>query len=326
MPFLIAQIQPPQEAPNARRLSSPAGAANSSTAVPLGTQQILPPSAVRPPSTQDPFSSERDQVESPEQRRNRLLEAGVIDPVAKGNPIKSELEILGEKYLPDVVKQGLLFAQPENIFELTFGSWKALRSPKGTSLEEDFSAGAGFLFYLPSKSQPEKWSLFLGPAVLFLNGTVYTTARGPFGTSDPFSADWNSTEVGAQAMVKFGDSRGKWFSQGWELSATYMPLRLLKTTYEARAFPLRKSEASSHTSLSYFGLGAQASYRFELARTVGVGPLLGISMASPFQVRARLGLTLSLASFEQNVKGDMKKEKSDIKKENSEKGEVKSER
>lgn len=181
--------------------------------------------------------------------------------------------------------------------EISAGSWFPLKSPAGTDFGQDFSHGFGF--WLPLSQEPtggtgwaESW--FVGPVAHFFNGWVTVPGTGLSGLPVPVFAEWNSSEFGVgflrqwERMTAFGSTTAL------DLRLEALPLRHTNTvTYSLAGVPVA-SEARARLRYNGLGFGAVAAVAQSYARAVSAGAFVSLHAASPFQLKARVGLTFGL--------------------------------
>ncbi|MCA2961659.1 MAG: hypothetical protein IOD12_15530 [Silvanigrellales bacterium] len=238
-------------------------------------------------------------VETPLERRRRLEEAGIVAPPPERKRVLAPWEKIGEALLSETQDTA---GEPLPIgfrIDSNFGSWTALKAPSQTRYVPDFSYGFSILFPLgmPVKGPTGRTrSFFLGPSAVFYNGGTFQVQKNAYGGESDVYADTNVTEAGVDLLLAEGMPLTRYGLLSAEARVTYAPLRQVRAVYETQTQTPVRSEVGSHTRLNWYGVGLGVSAVFHLARTVGVGPFLSVSFASPTQAKLRMGLQVLFTS------------------------------
>jgi hypothetical protein len=277
----------------------------------------VPPRACRdiaPPPEEQPFRSKKGSrpeilppdeggsygkdLESPLQRRQRLEEAGIVEPPPERIPVLSTFEKMADALRPETeTPEG----DPLPIglrVDGNFGSWWPLKSPRETRYVPDFSYGFSVLFPFgkPNTQEGTTRAFYFGPGVTFYNGGTYQTVPDSYdGRSDVY-ADTNVTEAGVDLLYAQETKLSKFTVLSSEMRVTYAPFRQVRAVYSAQKQTPGRSEVGSHTNFNWMGVGVGFGGVLHLARALGAGPFASFSLATPTQVKFRVGLQVVFTS------------------------------
>jgi hypothetical protein len=248
------------------------------------------------PSILPPGAEIHEPREDAEERKQRLMDAGVVPTppppiIEKGKVEKDVAKILDSAKNGDKLKAAALRVEAD------FGGWIPLRNPTGVTYNPDFSNGLSILYKTEGgdiEATSFSPSTFVGAQALFVNSTGYQDSPGRWGGTKPLFFESSAAEYGLVA-ANFGETRlGENQSWGFAFRAMYLPLRWVKARNFVGSIAGAKSEAMSHFQMNYFGVGGEGELLWTYGRLVEVGLLAGLNCANPLQVRLRYGLRLAL--------------------------------
>lgn len=239
-----------------------------------------------------------DNVESDEDRKRRLIEAGVL-AAPKVIVKKSAIDKIVEKFAAETKDSQGTPVPVSSRVEMNFGSWETFRAPKNSLFIEDFSYGFRSLFKLRAEPIPEVgWgnTLLVGPSVTFYNAGLFQKIVDIYGEISPLYVDYNSTEAGLDVTVMQEQRVSENLTSAYEFGASYQPFRWVRTRYDSMSEPKPRTEARSHFRVSWAGVGFTGGVSLTMARTVGVGAFVSLNAATPFQIRSRIGISIFMLS------------------------------
>ena len=240
------------------------------------------------------IKSPEGSTETPDDRLQRLMDAGIVERPPPPEVPKSKFDKFADQFASSTKDAEGKFHPAVMRYEMNFGSWKALKPPKNVRYLEDFSYGISALYSLDRPSLEddiESEVISVGPAVLFYNGGAFATLTDVYGTQSPVYADYNATELGAEAMLSREKLLGRNFVSSVEFKVQVLPFRWVRGHYQSIKNIPRKSEANSHFRGST-GLGASFGWSASFVKAIGIGLFASVHHALPSQVKARFGMTL----------------------------------
>jgi hypothetical protein len=277
--------------------------AQSQIAPPGQPSQIHGESRITPPGqTEQVFEGNR---ESANERKDRLIEHGIVEapppPIPPPPPPPEKPKGLNA-VLEKMKKEGLTGGEnPKPAFvrtEIDFGSWWSLRDPRDTSFVPDFSYGGGVLFFadtLLENTERDDWRKVLGLGFVTYNAGTYFSTSDLWGGKSDVYAESNALELGAW-IGAFDEMSLENTVQNlsWDFRAGYFPAKWVKAISYTDVALSSKSEAKTHFGLNWTSFAASAGVYWGWAGFFDVGPFVSVQTSSPFQVRARAGIKISM--------------------------------
>lgn len=275
LPNLVAQVQiaPPQETSPVKR----------------------PEVHVLTPGT----GGELEVRETGAEREQRLMNKGIVPTPAPPVP-KDERSQL-EKAASIVAEQaknedGSL--KPILIrTEMNWGSWWSPVLPKYTTYLYDFSYGGALLLPFSAESVSKDLggaSVLLGVEFVSFNGAAYFVTGDALGRKIPVYAETNALEVGPLAAFFYDKSVGESQNISWDMRFALMPIKWVKAVSYADGNVSKTSDVVTHRAINWTGASASIGIGWGWARLAEIGVFAGMYTSTPFQLRSRLGVKISL--------------------------------
>jgi hypothetical protein len=280
---------PPDEPPRLAQLQI----ASPKEASPAGRPetQVLPPN---PAAGLNPAVRETS-----EDRQQRLMDHGIVPTPAPPPPEDTRSSV--EKATDELAKKSKNedgTTKPLALrTELNFGSWWSLVNPKKTTYFNDFSYGAAVLapvdlFGGAPGASPE--AILVGFEFSSFNGGAYLVSSDIWGGKSPVFAETNVLEVGPVVAsvtdIPYGENQN--FS--FDIRAGLTPLKWVKAVSYSDQTPDIHSDLVTHWAFNWQGVQASAGVSWGFVRLFEIGAFGGIYTSTPFQVRSRFGLKVSL--------------------------------
>ena len=244
--------------------------------------------------------------ESDDERRQRLMRSGIVQP----NGVSANESSSPDSLAPANARHSTLSNQIEQLRQVSANGlsswlgleaarWTAIKSPKKTSTVSDGSFGLN----LELTRNSWRWRGFrlgFGPAVVFYHGGQFAEL-----SSSPIRgqgyADFSSSELGAFAsFVRIPEVPVSRLQSYTSLSVSYLPVRFISAQSQSLGRMINRSDTYSRTSLSIPGVGLRLAAGMEWGPVVKSEVFYGLQGAWPLQLRSRVGLQVSMGLIVQD--------------------------
>lgn len=244
--------------------------------------------------------------ESDDERRQRLIRSGIVQPNGPVQPdgVSGQGSGLREGVSPVQLQKNELFNEIDNLsksvrqnlhywFNLEAARWSAMKSPKKTSTVTNGSFGLS----VEVSRSAWRWKGFdlgFGPTVVYFNGGQFAEL-----VNSPIQgqgyADFSSCELGGFVnFVRSSEGATSHWHPFFSVTTSYLPVRFITAESQSLGGMNARSDTYSRTSLSLPGLGIRLSVGGELSRFAKGELFYGLQGAWPLQLRSRMGVQISM--------------------------------